>query len=73
MRKETKGKDEAIRCCKKCHKKLPKGYKHSCCEACRNNHVSFAKRVLKMSAAVGVVALTVVTAPVIAGKFIVKK
>lgn len=64
-----------IRVCKnkKCQKVLPAGYKHRCCEACRNQHAQTAKNVLKgIGAGVGAVA-SVAVVIVTGGKINPKK
>lgn len=64
-----------IRVCKnkKCQKKLPAGYKHKYCEACRIKQAETAKNVLKGlgagAATVASVAIVVVTG----GKINLKK
>lgn len=51
--------------CKKCQKKLPEGYKHKKCEACRNAQVQGVKNGLKaatgVAGAVASFAVVVVT------------
>lgn len=58
---------------KKCLKPLPEGYKHKCCEACRNQQAQKVKNGLKAVAGVaGSVACVAVTI-VAAGKVNPKK
>lgn len=36
-----------VKVCKKCQKVLPEGYKHRCCEACRNKQAQTAQNIMK--------------------------
>ena len=54
--------DNEVKVCKKCQKVLPEGYKHRCCEACRNMQAQTAKNIMK---GVGAGAATVASVAVV--------
>ena len=51
--------------CKKCHRTLPEGYMHKCCESCRNKQAKKfkdgCKGVLGVAVMIGATAVAIIT------------